>query len=99
MKSRKLPHIDSIEELARFWDTHDLTEFEDEFEVVSDVRFVRAGARAAKRAITVRLEEDTLAALTREARKTGVGPSTLARMWIREHLGRSGGRDSAAGGS
>lgn len=32
MKRLKLPQIDSIEELAQFWDTHDLTEFEEELE-------------------------------------------------------------------
>jgi hypothetical protein len=31
MKTPKIPHSDSIEALARFWDTHDLTDFEDEF--------------------------------------------------------------------
>lgn len=30
MKGQKLLQIDSIEELARFWDTHDLTDFADE---------------------------------------------------------------------
>jgi hypothetical protein len=30
MKTPKIPHTDSIAELARFWDTHDLTDFEDE---------------------------------------------------------------------
>jgi phage terminase large subunit-like protein len=26
----KIPQIDSVAELARFWDTHDLTDYEDE---------------------------------------------------------------------
>jgi hypothetical protein len=26
-EAQKLPNTDSIEELARFWDTHDLTDF------------------------------------------------------------------------
>jgi len=28
MKTRKLPRTDSIQKLAKFWDTHDLTDFE-----------------------------------------------------------------------
>ena len=28
----KIPQIDSIQELAQFWDIHDLTEFEDDLE-------------------------------------------------------------------
>jgi len=34
MKARKIPEGDSVEELARFWDTHDLTDFEDLLENV-----------------------------------------------------------------
>ena len=32
MKTQRLPQTDSIQELAQFWDTHDLTDFEDELE-------------------------------------------------------------------
>jgi len=31
-----LPRTDSIHELSQFWDTHDLTDFEDELEEVTD---------------------------------------------------------------
>lgn len=37
----QLPKTDSIDELARFWDTHDLTDFEDQLEVVTEPVFVR----------------------------------------------------------
>jgi hypothetical protein len=30
MKPPKLPQTDSIEELAKFWDAHDLIDFEDQ---------------------------------------------------------------------
>lgn len=36
------PHIDSIEELAKFWDTHDITKFEAELEEVEKPVFDRA---------------------------------------------------------
>jgi hypothetical protein len=39
----KIPQIDSVAELARFWDTHDLAEFENELEEVSDRVFDLAG--------------------------------------------------------
>jgi len=32
--------MDSIEKLAEFWDTHDLTDFEDELEEVTEPVFV-----------------------------------------------------------
>ena len=41
MKGLKVPQIDSIEELARFWDTHDLTEFEEDLEEVTEPVFER----------------------------------------------------------
>jgi hypothetical protein len=37
----KIPNIDSIEELAAFWDTHDLMDFEDELEEVEEPVFDR----------------------------------------------------------
>ena len=58
-------------------------DFQDEFEDVDDVKFVRPKA---KKSITVRLEDETLAALINEARAKGIGPSTLVRMWILERL-------------
>ena len=45
MKALKLPETDSIEELARFWDSHDLTDFEDQLEEVSEPVFERPRER------------------------------------------------------
>lgn len=81
-KSR-IPTFKTIEEEAAFWDTHSSEEFADELTPAENVKFVKARP---KRAITVRLEEDTFEELTREAREKGIGPSTLARMVILEHL-------------
>jgi hypothetical protein len=36
-KTKRIPKFASIEEEAVFWDTHDTTEFEDEFEEVEVV--------------------------------------------------------------
>jgi len=44
-----LPETDSISELAAFWQTHDLTDFQDDLEEVSKPVFVRT------RQLTVRL--------------------------------------------
>lgn len=41
MNSHDLPRTDSIHELAEFWDTHDLTEFESELEEVKEPTFER----------------------------------------------------------
>ncbi len=56
-KSR-IPEFKTIEEEAEFWDTHDSTEFEDEFTEVEDVQFVM---KTYKKPLTLRLEEQSLA--------------------------------------
>lgn len=40
MKNQQLPQIDSIQELAQFWDTHHLTDFDDDLKEVSEPVFV-----------------------------------------------------------
>ena len=37
-----IPRIDSVEQLAEFWDTHDITHFEDQLEEVKEPVFHRA---------------------------------------------------------
>ena len=79
----RIPTFKTIEEEAAFWDTHSSEEFADELTPVENVKFVKAHS---KKALTVRFDEDTFEELTREAREKGIGPSTLARMVILEHL-------------
>lgn len=76
-----IPRFTRREEEARFWDTHDLADYWDEF------RPARVGfARNLSQGITIRFDSETLEKLRGEARKKGIGPSTLARMWILERL-------------
>ena len=39
-----------------------------------------------KKALSIRLQQPALEALTRQAHAMGIGPSTLARIWITERL-------------
>ena len=39
MKTEALPQTDSIQELAQYWETHDVTDFEDELEEVTECIF------------------------------------------------------------
>ena len=41
MNTQNIPQIDSIKEMAKFWDTHDLTDFEDQLEEVTEPVFER----------------------------------------------------------
>jgi hypothetical protein len=43
-KSR-IPTFSTIQEEAEFWDNHEITEFEEELELVTDVKFVKASPR------------------------------------------------------
>ncbi len=79
----RIPEFKSIQEEAEFWDKHDTTEYEREFRPVK-VTF----AKNLSQGITVRFDAETLAELRALAREKGIGPTTLARMWILEQLRR-----------
>ena len=78
-----IPKFQSREEEAEFWDTHSLADHWDEFTPVN-VKF----GKNLSQGITIRLDPDTLKQLRELAQRKGVGPSTLARMWVLEHLQR-----------
>jgi hypothetical protein len=44
MSNERLPQTDSIDDLAKFWDAHDLTDFEDQMDEVDEVVFDRETA-------------------------------------------------------
>ncbi|HET7034368.1 MAG TPA: CopG family antitoxin [Thermomicrobiaceae bacterium] len=78
----RIPAFQNIEEEAEFWDTHDVTEFMGvELQPVE----VTVGPELADR-LTVRLDRADREALTKRARAMGIGPSTLARIWLKERL-------------
>ena len=85
MRSSHIPDTDSIEELSRFWDTHDLTDFEHELEEVRTPVFARRKGAAVAIALTSR-EAD---ALERLAQSEGVKAAKLVRGWVREKLRES----------
>ena len=82
MKARKIPETDSIEELARFWDTHDLTDFENQLEDVSE----RVFERKPETVIPVRLRRQEVEAVKQVAKTRGVRETALLRQWVREKL-------------
>jgi len=80
MKPQHLPKTDSIQELAQFWDTHDLTDFEDELEEVTDPVFESSTV------IPLNLESDEAEAVRRIAEAKGIADAELIRGWIREKI-------------
>ncbi len=87
-QKQPVPTFASIAEEAEFWDTHDTTDYE--WEPIA-VQF----GKNLSRGITVRFSSDTLAQLRETAHERGIGPTTLARIWILERL-RAEKREPAA---
>ncbi len=76
-----IPEFKSRKEEAEFFDTHDMADYWEEFEPVK----IKASFPLSKR-LELRIDGETAQKLEKEANKKGVGPSTLARMWIKEKL-------------
>lgn len=82
MKVRlKIPETDSIEELAQFWDTHDLTDFEDQLEKVTEPVFQRG-----VESVAVPLQPQEVQAVKRIAESQGVDYIALIQGWVLEKL-------------
>lgn len=82
-KNRKsrIPEFKTIQEEAEFWDTHDTTDYEDEFKPIkaqfADKLFDR---------VTIPVDADTLAQLDTLAREEELNATALARRWVLERL-------------
>ena len=80
MNGPKIPQTDSIEELARFWGTHDLADFKDELTEVQEPVFGRSTV------VEIHLQLKEAAAVKRAAEIKGVEGADLIREWILEKL-------------
>ena len=81
MNKPKIPEMDSIEELARFWDMHDLTDFEDQLEEVPEPVFERK-----MEPILVPLQPQEVEAVKRIAESEGIEYVALIRGWVLEKI-------------
>lgn len=80
IKSR-IPEFKNREEEAKFFETHSIADYQDEFKTVK-VRF----AKNLSEGLHIRLDPETLTKLRVEAKEKGIGPTTLVRMWVKEQL-------------
>ena len=85
IKRPRIPNTDSIEELAAFWDSHDLTEFEEDLEEADEPVFVRAKGTS----LSIDLQPSEARHLKKIARSKGVEETTVLRQWILERLHES----------
>jgi predicted DNA binding CopG/RHH family protein len=74
----KLPKFKQIEEERAFWDSHDTTDYLDDFEEAKDVVFLRPK----KQVISLRLDPNIIRQLRKLADEEGLPPTTYARMLI-----------------
>lgn len=70
----------SYEEAARFWDTHDTTDYPDVFQDV-DVK-----AEFRKRHYQVEVDEDVMKALRKQAQKLGISIDRLINDILRKQI-------------
>lgn len=82
-KKSRIPEFKSLEEEAKFWDTHSFVDFEDETE---DVEIVWEVDKPRKETLVLRVQKNFKDRLKKTARKKGLNVSTLARMWLMEKL-------------
>ena len=80
MTTDKIPQTDSILEMADFWDTHDLTDYEDQLEEVTEPVFER------EKVVPVHLPTKDAETVESMARSQGLNPSDLIRTWIMEKV-------------
>ena len=80
-KIKTIPKFMSVAAEARFWDTHDISDYRRELKPIK-VSF----AKKLSDGITVRFNPQTLNVLRSQARESGVGPTTLIRVWVMEKL-------------
>jgi len=78
---RRVPEFASVQEETEFWDTHDFTDYDGDWQPLTFER-----APDFSHAIVVDLPVDALNALDQRAKRQGVGPAALAREWIVERL-------------
>lgn len=79
----KIPSFKNYEEEANFWDTHSVTDFEDETE---DVDIVFELDKPRDETVMLRLQKDIKDRLEKKARLNGLNVSTLIRMLIMKDL-------------
>jgi len=78
----KTPEFNSLKEERTFWDTHDSTDYLDDFEEAPDVVF----AREKKAVLSLRLEPKISRKLREMALQEGLQPTAYARMLIIQGL-------------
>ncbi len=79
-----IPPFKTLEEEAEFWDTHDTSLLFKKPNI--SLNKLPLLEKEKEEALTVRLQKSVKQKLEKIARQKGIGPTTLARMWLIEKL-------------
>ncbi len=83
-RPKPIPPFKTLDEEADFWDTHDWSPlFKNPKTRLSELPFIE---KEKDEVLTVRVQKTIKEKLTHVARRKGINPTTLARMWIIERL-------------
>jgi hypothetical protein len=91
MKKIRIPKTDSIKELAHFFETHDMGDFESK---LAEVHEVTGPIAIPRNSILVHLEPRQASAVKKLAKAEGVSEEQLVRQWISDHVALADGRGS-----
>lgn len=81
MKKRdKTPEFDNLKEMADFWDDHDFTDLEDDFEKAPDIKF------DIKNRLYFPISLEMYEKMEALAHEKGISVERLVRTWIEEKL-------------
>jgi hypothetical protein len=89
-RKSRIPLFESAEDEAEFWDTHDSTEFEEEYEDV-EMEFVQP----LQSSLLIEMDDIEIEALAAAARRHHLGLAALAREWLIERLRAEEAREHA----
>lgn len=82
-KKKRIPKFKSIREEAKFWDTHSLADYWDEFK---DVDLVVDLNKPKEETLVLRVQKDLKKKIQKIAAKKGLKASTLTRIWLTEKV-------------
>ena len=78
----KIPEFKTIEDMARFWDSHDITDFEDQLIEVKEPLFEKMKSRI----ISVKLDSEQYEKLKKIAHQKKLNTLSLVSQWVTKQI-------------
>jgi hypothetical protein len=78
----KIPEFKTIEEMARFWDSHDVTDFENQLIEVEEPIFEKMKSRI----ISVKLDSEQYEKLKKIANQKKLNTISLVSQWVTKQI-------------